>query len=104
MWGCSLSPKIIKASIEKGVDALVHDGAFILKNLPAWWDEEDELGDGEGAYPFAGILMITGDITKNDAQKILELSTRWFWAVIQNANPRGEEFVDGEGEIEGRRL
>ena len=104
MWGCSLGPKIIKASVEKGVDALIHDGAFILENFPAWWDEKDKLGDGEGAYPFVRVLMIMGNISKNDAQKILEFSARWFWAMIQNANPRGEQFVDGEGEIKRRRL
>ena len=39
MWSCSLSPKIIKASVEEGVDALVHDGAFIFEDLSPWWDE-----------------------------------------------------------------
>ena len=68
LWSCSLYPKIIEASVEESVDALVHNGAFILENFPPWWDEQDELGDGEGAYPFSGILMIMGDITKNDAQ------------------------------------
>ena len=74
LWSCSLSPKIIKASVEEGVDALVHDGAFILENLPPRWDEKDKLGDGKGAYPFAGVLMIMDNISKNDAQKILEFS------------------------------
>ena len=62
-----MSPKIIKASVEEGVDALVHDGAFILKDLPPWWDEEDELGNRESAYPFGGILMIIGDVSEDDA-------------------------------------
>ena len=68
LWSCSLNPKIIKASVEEGVDALVHDGAFILEDLSPWWDEKDELGDGEGAYPFSRVLVVMGDISKNDAE------------------------------------
>ena len=47
---------------------MVHDGAFILEDLSPWWDEKDELGDGEGAYPFSRVLVVMGDISKNDAE------------------------------------
>ena len=68
MRGRCLSPKIIEASVKENVDALIHNGTFILEDLPPWRDEKDELGHGEGSYPFGRVLMIMGDISKHDAQ------------------------------------
>ena len=63
-----LSPKIIEAPVKESVDALIHNGAFILEDLSPWWDEKDELGHGKGAYPFGRVLMIMDDISEYDAQ------------------------------------